>query len=204
MLKKDFLEQIKEIEDDKDIDEIILNNGFAKPLKDIDGFNELLASNKEIQGFVDSKVTQGIDSFKKKGMQKLIEAEVLKRTGKDETPEQKQIRELQERLDKADKEKARAEMVSKFKDKLTDKKIPSKLIDFVLGEDEDSTNANIEIFENTMKSYVDSQVQERLNGGYKPPKEEQNLNNTNYESLLKNENLTLEEAMDFFANENKE
>ncbi len=204
MLKKDFLEQIKEIEDDKDIDEIILNNGFAKPLKDIDGFNELLASNKEIQGFVDSKVTQGIDSFKKKGMQKLIEAEVLKRTGKDETPEQKQIRELQERLDKADKEKARAEMVSKFKDKLTDKKIPSKLIDFVLGEDEDSTNANIEIFENTMKSYVDSQVQERLNGGYKPPKEEQNLNNTNYESLLKNENLTLEEAMYFFANENKE
>lgn len=174
MLKKELLEKLKEIEEDKDIDEIILSNGFAKPLKDIDGFNELLASNKEIQGFVDSKVTQGIDSFKKKGMQKLIEAEVLKRTGKDETPEQKQIRELQERLDKADKEKARAEMVSKFKDTLTDKKIPSKLIDFVLGEDEDSTNANIAIFEDTMKSYVDLQVQERLNGGYKPPKDESN------------------------------
>ena len=35
-------------------------------------------------------------------MQKIIEAEVLKRTGKNETPEQKEIRELKERLDKAD------------------------------------------------------------------------------------------------------
>ena len=32
-------------------------------------------------------------------MQKLIEAEVLKRTGNNETPEQKAIRELQEKLD---------------------------------------------------------------------------------------------------------
>ena len=44
----------------------------------------------------DGKVTAGIESFKKNGMQKLIEAEVLKRTGKNETPEQKAIRELQE------------------------------------------------------------------------------------------------------------
>lgn len=183
MLKSELLEKLNEIEDDKDIDEIILNNGFAKPLKDIDGFNELLASNKEIQGFVDSKVTQGIDSFKKKGMQKLIDAEVLKRTNKEETPEQKAIRELQEKLDAMEKEKTKAERVSKFKDTLTEKKIPGDLINFILGEDDETTNANITLFENSMKAYVDNQVNERLNGGYKPPKDESN-NDDSIEKMI--------------------
>lgn len=137
MLKKDLLEKIKEIEDDKDIDEIILNNGFAKPLKDIDGFNELLASNKEIQ----------------------------------------------EKLDAMEKEKTRAERVSKFKDTLTEKKIPGDLINFILGEDDETTNANITLFENSMKSYIDNQVNERLNGGYKPPKDEFN-NDDSIEKMI--------------------
>ncbi|PWX13302.1 hypothetical protein CYK67_05100 [Clostridium perfringens] len=64
MLKKELLELINEIEEDSEIDEIILNNGFVKPL-DVNGFNELLASNKDIQSLVDGKVTKGIESFKK-------------------------------------------------------------------------------------------------------------------------------------------
>ncbi|MBM7836435.1 DUF4355 domain-containing protein [Clostridium sardiniense] len=171
MLKKEILELIKDIEEDKEIDEIILNNGFAKPL-DKDGFNELLASNKEIQGLVDQKVTKGIETFKTNSMEKLIEAEVLKRTKKEETPEQKAIRELQEKLTNMEKEKTKAEMVSKFKDTLSEKKIPGDLINFMLGEDDDTTNANITLFENSMKDYIDSQVNDRLNGGYKPPKDD--------------------------------
>lgn len=190
MLKKDFLEQIKEIEDDKDIDEIILNNGFAKPLKDIDGFNELLASNKEIQGFVDGKVTQGIESFKKKGMQKIIDAEVLKRTGKEETLEEKYKR-----------ENDLLKMQLKYKDVLADKKIPSNLMGLLLGADEKTTDSNIKLFEEAMKDYI--KPESRTNNKYIPPNGEEPTSGTSYESLLKNENLSLEEAMNFFANENK-
>lgn len=169
MLKSELLELIKDIEDNNEIDEIITGNGFSKSISNMEDFNKLLENNKEIQGLVDGKITKGIDTFKNTGMQKLIDAEVLKRTNKEETPEQKEIRELKERLDRADKEKSRAEMVSKYKDILTEKKIPSNLIDFVLGEDEDTTKANITLFENSMKGYIDSQVNDRLNGGYKPP-----------------------------------
>ncbi len=63
-------------------------------------------------------------------------------------------------------------MVAKYKDTLADKKIPSKLIDFVLGEDEETTNANINLFEDSMKTYINSQVSERLNAGYVPPKDD--------------------------------
>lgn len=200
MLKSELLNLINEVEDDKDIDEIILSNGFAKPITDIEGFNKLLASNKDIQGLMDGKVTKAIDTFKSNTMPKLIEAEVLKATNKKETPEQKKIRELEERLDKADKKSARAEMVSKFKDILTEKNIPVNLIDFVLGEDEEATNANITLFENSMQSYINSQVQSKLNGGYKPPKKEGIATVKTYESLLQNDNLSMEEALEYFNN----
>lgn len=177
MLKKELLEKIKDLEEDKDIDEIILSNGFAKPITDVEGFNKLLASNKEIQGLMDGKVTKAIDTFKSNTMPKLIEAEVLKATNKKETPEQKAIRELQEKLAVMEKDKARAEMVAKYKDTLSEKNIPSKMMDFLLGSDDDTTKANIELFENSMKTYIDDKVNERLNGGYKPPKNDEDKNN---------------------------
>lgn len=168
MIKSELMELLKNIEDDKSIDEVILNNGFAKPLTNIDGFNELLASNKEIQGLVDSKISKGIESFKNNGMQKLIEAEVLKRTNPVETPEQKAIKELQEKLDLMQKEKSKAEMTSKFKNILAQKDIPVELTEFLLGDDEETTNANITVFESSLKPYIDSKVNSRLNNGYKP------------------------------------
>ena len=162
MKKNELLALLNEIEDDAEIDEIILGNGFAKPITDVDGLNSLLSGNKELQGLFDKKVTAGIETFKKGGMQKLIEAEVLKRTGKNETPEQKEIRELKERLDKADQERAKAEMVAKYKDVFNEKKIPSTMLDFLLGEDEETTGANIELFENSMKQYIEAGIKVKL------------------------------------------
>lgn len=190
MLKNELLELIKELDNDKEVDEIILSQGFAKPINDINGFNELLASNKEIQSLVDNKVTQGIDSFKKKGMQKLIEAEVLKRTGNNETEEQKAIRELKEKLENMEKEKTRAQMISKYKDTLTEKKIPTKLIDFVLGEDDETTNANITLFENSMKEFIEKSVQDRLKGSsYTPPKNDGVVGKITWEEVLSDSSL---------------
>lgn len=190
MLKNELLELIKELDNDKEVDEIILSQGFAKPINDINGFNELLASNKEIQSLVDNKVTQGIDSFKKKGMQKLIEAEVLKRTGKNETEEQKAIRKLKEKLENMEKEKTRAQMISKYKDTLTEKKIPTKLIDFVLGEDDETTNANITLFENSMKEFIETSVQDRLKGSsYTPPKNDGVVGKITWEEVLSDSSL---------------
>lgn len=170
MNKAELLALINEVDDNADIDEIILSNGFAKPITDVEGLNKLLESDKSLQGLFDKKVTTGIENFKKNGMQKIIEAEVLKRTGKNETPEQKEIRELKERLDKADKEKAKAEMISKYKDVLTEKKIPSNMIDFLLAEDDETTGANIELFENSMKQYIETGIKAKLGDSeYTPP-----------------------------------
>ena len=195
MLKSELIEAIKDIEDGGEIDGILTSKGFAKPLN---FGNKTVATVEDLKSLIDSERDKGIEGFKKNGMQKIVESEILKRINKEETPEQKRIRELEERLNKVDKEKAKAEMVAKYKDTLTEKNIPSKLIDFVLGEDEETTNANISLFEDSMKTYIDTQVQERLNSGYKPPKDDGNVTTDTYEQLLQKDDLSLEEAMKAF------
>lgn len=190
MLKSELLALINEVDDNADIDEIILSNGFAKPITDVEGLNKLLESDKSLQGLFDKKVTTGIENFKKNGMQKIIEAEVLKRTGKNETPEQKEIRELKERLDKADKEKAKAEMISKYKDVLTEKKIPSNMIDFLLAQDDETTEANIELFENSMKQYIETGIKAKLGDSeYTPPTGGGNVGKVTWEQVIDNPSL---------------
>ena len=190
MLKSELLALINEADDNADIDEIILSNGFAKPITDVEGLNKLLESDKSLQGLFDKKVTTGIENFKKNGMQKIIEAEVLKRTGKNETPEQKEIRELKERLDKADKEKAKAEMINKYKDVLTEKKIPSNMIDFLLAEDDETTGANIELFENSMKQYIETGIKAKLGDSeYTPPTGGGNVGKVTWEQVIDNPSL---------------
>ena len=190
MNKAELLALINEVDDNADIDEIILSNGFAKPITDVEGLNKLLESDKSLQGLFDKKVTTGIENFKKNGMQKLIEAEVLKRTGKNETPEQKEIRELKERLDKADKEKAKAEMISKYKDVLTEKKIPSNMIDFLLAQDDETTEANIELFENSMKQYIETGIKAKLGDSeYTPPTGGGNVGRVTWEQVIDNPSL---------------
>ena len=190
MNKAELLALINEVDDNADIDEIILSNGFAKPITDVEGLNKLLESDKSLQGLFDKKVTTGIENFKKNGMQKIIEAEVLKRTGKNETPEQKEIRELKERLDKADKEKAKAEMISKYKDVLTEKKIPSNMIDFLLAQDDETTEANIELFENSMKQYIETGIKAKLGDSeYTPPTGGGNVGRVTWEQVIDNPSL---------------
>lgn len=199
MLKSELLELIRDIEEEGVIDEKLSSIGFAKPLKFKD---KNVMTDKDLLHLIDSERDKGIEGFKKNGMLKIIEQEVAKRTDNSETPEQKRIRELEERLDKADKDKQYAEMTARYKDILSEKKIPSNLINMMLGEDDEKTDENIKIFENSMKSYIDNQVQERLNGGYKPPIEETGKTNNTYESLLKNDNLSMEEALEYFGNNN--
>lgn len=190
MNKTELLALINEVDDNADIDEIILSNGFAKPITDVEGLNKLLESDKSLQGLFDKKVTTGIENFKKNGMQKLIEAEVLKRTGKNETPEQKEIRELKERLDKADKEKAKAEMISKYKDVLAEKKIPSNMIDFLLAQDDETTGANIELFENSMKQYIETGIKAKLGDSeYTPPTGGGNVGKVTWEQVIDDPSL---------------
>ncbi|WP_434794681.1 hypothetical protein TPDSL_17950 [Terrisporobacter petrolearius] len=193
MLKSELLELVKDIDDNTDIDEVVSKNYLT-----LDNFKSKL-DESEFKSFLDSQkdkhsskaIATALENFKTKDMQKLIDAEVLKRTGDNETPEQKQIRELQQQFEALQKEKTHAEMVSKYKDVLNEKKIPSQLVDFLLADDEDITNANIDLFENSMKTFVDSKVEERMKDtSYTPPENKGDVGKLTMEDL---KNMTPDE-----------
>ena len=166
MKKSELINLLVDIEDNGNVDEILKETDLYKSSLSLDNFKSLVAEKDEFKKYIESSNDKHFDkalkTWKANNLEKLVEAEVLKRTGQAETPEQKSIRELQEKLASMEKEKVRAERIAKFKDKLAEKKIPSQLTDFILGDDDDTTEANITIFENSMKDYIETQVTKRL------------------------------------------
>lgn len=181
MKKKEMIELLQNIEEESEIDSLLENVDLFK-LKDkkeltLDDFKALILNDTNFKSFMDSEKNkyhrEALENFKKKDMQTLINAEVLKRTSTNETEEQKAIRELNEKLDRLEKEKRHTEMISKYKNILVEKKIPTNLIEYLLSDDDEKTNANIDIFENSMKKYIQSRVDERIkDGSYTPPGKE--------------------------------
>lgn len=169
------IEDIKQyLNDNKDNTEVVelINSLQNKPT--LEGVTAFLSESQEgkdfLQKYGDNRVTKGIETWKSNNLQKLIEAEMLKKNPQ-LTPEQIELNNLKAEIENIKKEKKRAEMVAKFKDVLGEKKIPSKMVEFLLSDDEEVTNANISLFEESMQAYIAEGVKTRLGeSGYVPPK----------------------------------
>ncbi|GKX65830.1 DUF4355 domain-containing protein [Inconstantimicrobium mannanitabidum] len=193
MLKKELLEKIKDLKDEDEVKEI---EGLAKSSEldvnklTLEDFKQILENNKEIKGYnqsqIDSAVSKGVESFKTKKMPTYIEEAIKAKSNEGKTPEQLKLEELQNQLDSMQKEKTRAEMQNKFTKVLGEKGLSTDLIDFVLGNDDDSTNANIEKIGSIITSLTDNKVKDKLsNSSYVPPKSENNTNTITKEQFNK-------------------
>ena len=174
MNKKELNELLNGVEEDGVIDDILKGTDLYKSSLSLDNFKPLIGTDKDITSFVDSvkdtHLSKGIETWKANNLNKMIDAEVLKRTGKNETPEQKEIRELKERLDKADKNTQKANMIAKYKDTLAEKKLNPKLMDFLINDDEEVLKANIDIIANIISENAKVLRDDALiSGNYVPP-----------------------------------
>jgi len=139
---------------------------------DINGVKSFLETNEEGKGYLnsysDSKVTKGIETFKTNNLQKLIDAELLKKNPS-LTPQELKIQELEQKFADMEKSKTKVEQMSKYKDVLQQKKIPSNMVDFLINDDETVTNANITLFEDSMKSYIEEAIKAKFGNNVKIP-----------------------------------
>jgi hypothetical protein len=171
----DYFEANKDSEDVKNY-----VGGLVTPDR-VENFLNTDDGKKLLQPKLDTNFNKGLDTWKTNNLKKLIDDAVTK-SNPQETAEQKQIRELTERINKSEKEKAHETLRNKALKMATDKKLPSELVDYFIGEDEETTTKNLESLENVLNTKVNALAEERLKGGYKPPK------NTNT-------NLTAEEQV---------
>jgi hypothetical protein len=148
---------------------------FIKGLKtvNLDSVKEFLekddSGKKYMQSLNDAAVTKGIATFKEKTMPGLIEEEIKKKFP-DETDEQKKLRILTEDQVKLKDEIKRKDLLNKAISIATDKKLPLKLVERFLGDDEETTIKNLELLETEYNGAITSAVEDKFKeNGRTPP-----------------------------------
>lgn len=175
MLKSELLEKLKDIDDNAEVDEVL--EGFAKPFDvnniTLEDYKNLLANNKEIKGYytssVDSKVSKGIESWKKNNLEKIVEERIKAKSTEGLTEEQKQLKALTEELERMKLEKEQAELLESNRKKLKDNNLSEELAKYIKADED------IEFFKNLITNSVNAGVQEKIKGNNYTPPSENNL-----------------------------
>jgi len=151
---------------------------------------------KFIQSYSDAKVTKALKTYEAETLPKLVDKRI-KELYPEETDEQKKLRELQSELGKI-KEEARYEKLHSLAlTEATKRGLPTNLVPFFVGTDEESTSELVNIFEKEFFGAVGGKVQEQFKtGGRRVPQQtteprmafsEEDVRKMSKEEFLKNQ-----------------
>lgn len=118
---------------------------------------------KLLQPKLDKYFNKGLESWKENNLSKLVDDRVAELYPQ-ETPEMRKIKELEAKLNQKEQEAIQKELMLKAQSIASEKGIPSHLAHYFVGQDEETTIANIDKFTNEYKSALDSAVIERTKG----------------------------------------
>lgn len=160
--------------------------GATLTLESVQAF---LAENAEgksyLQSFADTRVTDAIKTYETKTLPKKLEEEISKRYPP-ETEEAKQLRDLKAQFEQSQKEAAREKLFNQALSTATEKSLPSKLVEFFVGEDAEKTTANLGVLEAEFNAAVQAEVDKRFkDGGTPPPPKGGNPTTLTKEAVLK-------------------
>lgn len=116
----------------------------------------------------DKHFNKSLETWKSNHLQPLIDAEV-KKLNPDKTPEMIEIEKLRKTLEEKDNAEKRQVLLNKALQVAAEKKLPIKLIERFLGDDEEKTIANLAELETELNTIVQTKVDETFKGnGYQP------------------------------------
>lgn len=159
------LEDVKKfLEDNKDDAEV---KGYLDSLSALDATKvEAYLDNegsKLLQPRLDKYFSKGLETWKEKNLQKHIDEAVAK-LNPEETAEQKQIRELTERLNEQERVAKREKLLNQTMATLSEKKLPTDLAHLLITEDEEGYTKNLEAYEGIVKAIKENTVAEVTKG----------------------------------------
>lgn len=173
MLKKDLLELIKGIEDDKDVDEILATSELSTKFSGLDVFKQKMNTDKEFKSYIDSlkdqHLSKGLETWKSNNLESLVN-EKIKELYPEEDPKDNELKKLKQEMENMKKETLKKELTNKALKIATEKGLPTELVDYFIGQDEESTNKNLETLEKVFTGKLETTVKERLkDNSYTPP-----------------------------------
>lgn len=166
---KPFFEEHK---DDKEVKD------YLKGLKtvsvdDVKGFLDTEEGKRFIQPELDRYHSKGLESWKEKNLEDLIEQEVRKRNP-EQSEEQKRISALEQELEKRDAEAKREKLRSNALGKAQELNLPTSLVDRFLGDSDEDTEQNLKALKETFDKYVQKGVESKFKSSGRDVKESRN------------------------------
>jgi hypothetical protein len=167
-------EQVKEfIEQNKDNEEV---KAYLEGLKkvSVQEVQQMLVENEELKKYFDSEkdkhFSKGLETWKRNNLQKLIDEEIKKRFPEAD-PKDVKLKELEAKIQQMEQEKLREALKNKALTLATEKKLPVQLIDFLIGQDEESTLQNLATFEEVWTQNLQALIEEKLKTSGVNPKD---------------------------------
>jgi len=173
----DFKDIQAYLDTNKDTEEVKSYMSGINPMT-ADRANEYLNTDdgkKLLKPKLDSYMGKGLDTWKVNNLNTLVDQEVKKRFP-DADPRDVELGKMKTMLEQMQKDSTRKELTNKALKTAQEKKLPTDLIDYFIGNDEDSTNKNIEKLIATMAMHDEAIKLEFAKGGsYVPPAGKSNI-----------------------------
>lgn len=171
MKKSEILEKIKNAKDDEDINSLLVGTDIEEQFKGeptLDTFKSKLKTDKDFQGFMDKErethLTKALKTMKEKGTWESEFGDALKEKYPDliKDPTQKKLLELEAELAKERQANARKDLLAQAMKYAAEKKLPANFVEKFLGEDLDSTKANLDSFAEDWSKGLETLVNEKM------------------------------------------
>ncbi|AGI11573.1 DUF4355 domain containing protein [Listeria phage LP-KV022] len=121
-----------------------------------------------IAPIIDSKVTKGIETWKTNNLETIISEEVAK-ANPSETAEQKRIRELELKYERAEQRAQQEVMRTHAVRELSKRELSPTLADFVIADSTEAVNQRVSDLQNEVIALVQQRVDTKLKGAYSSP-----------------------------------
>ncbi|MCY8663704.1 DUF4355 domain-containing protein [Bacillus haynesii] len=154
---KQFLDANKENEDVK----AYLEELSAVSADKVKGFLETDEGQKLIRPKLDQHFTKSLETWKANNLDELVDAKV-KELYPEETEEQKRIRKLEQELEKRQREAKREKLMNTAISYASEKGLPTDLVAYFLGDDEETTMSNLGALEEKYSTAVQQAVEDKF------------------------------------------
>lgn len=187
MLKKELLKLIENIEDESNVDEVLQTSDLAKSLLKsgltLDAFKEKITKDKDFKSYMDSEndkySAKAMETWKSNNLKNLLDDEIKKRFPKTD-PKDLELEKLKNEIEQMKAEKLKEQLTNKALKIANEKKLPTEIVDFMLGKDEETTIQNLAKLETVFNARLQELVKEKVkDNAYVPPKSDGNTGDNN-------------------------
>ena len=171
MLKKVLLEKVKNAKDDEDINDLLGGTDIEEAFKasglTLDAFKEKIKTDKDFKAYVEGENskyhTKALDTWKKDNLEKELEPFIQSKYPDLVTdPTQKKLLELEKQLADEKAANAKKDLLADAMKYAVEKKAPTGFIERFLGDDLDSTKANIDSLTDTWGKDLETRINEKM------------------------------------------